>query len=159
VVVVLHFGAVEDLVAHGQEDVFQVLTGRGQGMAAPVGRDAAGQRDVHALAREPALLQVRFERVLRRLQRLLDLVLQAVQVLPGLAPRFRGERAQHLHQGGDRPRLAADVAVAQGLEGGRIPHRLELAVELRAQRADLVFQLAGPVAHEQCGPGGGIVWI
>ena len=153
VVVVLHFGAVEDLVAHGQEDVFQVLAGRGQGMAAAVGRDAAGQRDVHALAGEAALLEVRFERVLRRLQRLLDLVLQAVQVLPGLASRVRGERAQRLHQGGDRPRLAAEVAVAQGLQGGRIPRRLQLAVEVRAQRADLVFQLAGPVAHEAMRPG------
>ena len=113
------------------------------GMAAARGRAAAGQRDVDPLARAGARRGARDSRRRARLvEPRLELVLERVQLLARLAARLRGQRAQRLQQRGDRPRLAAEEAVAHAPAGRRRRRRRASArLEVRAQRADLLLQV------------------
>ncbi len=74
-------------------------------------------------------------------------ILQAVEILSGLALRVRRELAQALHQSGDRSRLAAQEAVVQGLEGGEVLRIRQELLELLTECADLLSQFRLRIGH------------
>ena len=132
VVVVLHLGAVVHLVAHGHEDVLELLADDGQRVAPAHEGAAAGQGRVEPVAAERLVAPASARGPRRAPSSLsLDRRLERVQLLAGLAPLGLGQLAERLQQRGERPRLAAQEAVAQRLEGRRVRHRGHRGLELR----------------------------
>ena len=88
VVVVLDLGAVVDLVAHGQEDVLELLPRAGERMQPADGAGAAGEGDVDALAGEALVAHAALQPDARFLEACLDVLLEA-RSAPGPPPCAR----------------------------------------------------------------------
>ena len=118
-----------------------------RGWRRPTQRAPARQRPVEALAAQRLVATPPLERLAERLEPLLDRGLDRVQLLARLAALRLGQLAEGLQQRGERPRLAAEEAVAQRLEGGDVRRRGHRGVELRPQRAGLLTDLLDGVGH------------
>ena len=128
VVVVLDLATLVDLVAHGHEDVLEVLAHHGQGVKPPhPGRRGPAGRGRPARERGGRARRAFREGRGPRSDRRLELVLERVQVAarPACATLREG-RPSILQEGRDRPGLAAEEAVAHRLEGRRVCGRFQL---------------------------------
>jgi hypothetical protein len=112
--VVFEFGAVDDLVAHAGEDVFDPFTDVGERMAPARKGDAAWQGDVDGAGRRRRGRERRFARV----ECGFDFLLERVGLRAEHAP-FVGRRgADGLEERRDLALLTAQVLVTNGLDGG-----------------------------------------
>ena len=123
--VVFDFGAFEDLVAHAREDVLDLLTDAHQRMHVTERCESAGQRDVDGAGRRPRRLQ----RVPLLLDRVFDFGLERVDQTAEFAARLMRQRAERLHQAGNRSGLAAEKLVLKRLQRGDGLGRLEAGAE------------------------------
>ena len=92
-----------DREAHVGEDLGNLVGDLADGVDAPIGERslAHGERDVGALRGEPRLKRGAGQRLLLRLQRLGDAILELVDGLAEILARLRRQLPEPLHQLGD----------------------------------------------------------
>ena len=124
--------ALEDLVAHAGEDVFDLAADTHQGMDAAERQLASGERDVHSAGGWPAGA----ERGPSVVERRFNLTLQLVDERTNFAPALGGQAAKLFEEAGDRPGLTAQELVVKRLEFGVRTRRRDARAEVRAQRLE-----------------------
>ena len=130
--VVFELRAVDDLVAHAEEDVLDALAHLRQRMPASEHRHAAGQRHVERAWRGLGRRQCRFTRV----ERGFDLLLQRVG-LRAEHPPLVGRRGAHgLEQRRDASLLSAQELIAHRLHGRDAGGGRQGSLKFRAEVVD-----------------------
>jgi len=139
--VVVDLRAVEDVEAHADEDVLDLLANEGEGMLAARSAGPAGQGDVDPLGRKPGVPDPPFERGLGLSDLRFAELLEGVQGLARFLAGLRCEFPQILEEGGDFSRLAPEETVSDRLNGSGIRGGRKLALELLAKLVGPLLQI------------------
>ena len=130
--VVFGFRPFDDGEAHAAENRFELVADDRQGMPVAEAGPPSGQRDVDGAGRPRGCLGV----LGVRLPALLDRLLQLVRIAADVLFLLRSRGADGLHPRGDHAVLAPEVSVADGLRVADGRRRRKLALEVLDQEND-----------------------
>src|SRR5262245_21059351 len=157
----LYLRPVLDLVAHRNEDVFDLLPQQRDRMKVAPPYAASGQRYVNALFGQLFGLSFRGETGLQFFDLGFDVIFQLVEPLPGGATLFGRKIAERFHFGKDHAFFACghalpDPAVAQRLRIGVGRDGFKLDVEIFSQFRDSIGHKFGLLNLKTQDPGKGL---